>query len=129
MGRVRFTSRIKEWEGKTEQDLDKSVLKMALDIHRMSGILAPKLDGGLVKSGRIERNGTASYSIVYGGRGIPYARIQHEGGTIRPKTAERLVWKDRKTGEFRSAKSVTIKGTKYLKKAGDSAKKNINRYI
>lgn len=106
MANVRFTSRIKHWTSKTESDLDFAVLTMATDIHRVSSILAPKGDTrNLVKSGRISRNGSANYSIIFGGGHVPYARRRH--------------YENRKTpGSLR-----------YLERAGDSTSRNIKRYI
>lgn len=94
------------------------LLEMVTDIHRRAVILAPKDSRALINSGMIEPIHDG-YKVKFGGSKVPYARIQHEGGTIRPKNKSRLTWKG-KDGRWHSAKSVTIKGTKYLEKAGES---------
>ena len=128
MGSVRFTSRIKEWTSATETKLDKAVLEMATDIHRVAGMNAPKLTRALVKSGRIKKNGQANYSVIYGGGSVPYGRIQELGGIIRPKKHDYLTWKDA-SGNWHRAKSVTIKAQHYLERAGDATSRNIKRYL
>lgn len=105
MGRVRFTSRIKQWTSQTEGKLDLAVLEMATDIHRVSGLLAPKDTRALVNSGRIEREGKAHYKVIYGGGAVPYARRRH--------------FENKKTpGSLR-----------YLERAGDSTSRNVKRYL
>lgn len=105
MGNVRFTSHIKEWTAKTEGKLDVAVLEMATDIHRTSAVMAPKDSRALVNSGRIERKGSASYSVVYGGGSVPYARRRH--------------FENRKTPG----------SLLYLERAGDAAGRNVRRYL
>ena len=127
-GRVRVTSRIKQWTAETENKLDVAVLTMATDIHRVATTLAPRDLGNLASSGRIKRRGTAHYSIIFGGGRIPYARIQELGGVIKPKTAEYLHFKT-KDGEWVKTKSVKIRAKHYLKKGGDSVSRNAKRYL
>lgn len=91
-------------------------------------MIAAKKTGELRNSGRIEKREGVT-SAVFGGNGVPYGRIQELGGTIRPKTAKALSWIG-KDGERVFAQSVTLKGTHYLKRAGDSVKKeNIKKYV
>jgi hypothetical protein len=104
-GRVRFTSRIKQWTDKTEGKLDMAVLEMATDIHRISGVISPKDSRALVNSGRIDRVEKAHYRVTYGGGRVPYARMRH--------------YKNRKTpGSLR-----------YLERAGETVSRNFKRYI
>lgn len=105
MGNVRFTSRIKQWTAATEGKLDLAVLEMATDIHRVSATLAPKDSRALVNSGRIQRKGIASYSVIYGGGAVPYARRRH--------------FENRKTPG----------SLKYLERAGESTGRNVRRYL
>lgn len=105
MGNVRFTSRIKHWNAASEGKIDLAVLEMATDIHRTSAILAPKDSRALVNSGRIERKGSASYSVVYGGGAVPYARRRHFENRLHPGTLA------------------------YLERAGDAAGRNVKRYL
>lgn len=105
MGNVRFTSRIKPWTEKTVVDYDKAVLEMATDIHRVASVLSPKDTRALVSSGRIERNGTAHYSVIFGGGAVPYALRRH--------------FENRKTPG----------SLLYLKRAGDSTSRNVRRYV
>lgn len=102
---VKFTSRIKQWTDKTEQKLDIAVLEMATDIHRVSGMLAPKDTRALVNSGEIRRNGVANYSVKYGGGPVPYARRRHYENKKTPSSL------------------------RYLERAGDSVSQNVKRYI
>lgn len=105
MGRVRFTSRIKEWTGSTEQKLDIAVLEMATDIHRQSGVLAPKLTRALVNSGKITKVGKGHYTVSYGGGSVPYARRRHYENKKHPSTL------------------------KYLERAGDNVSRNAKSYL
>jgi hypothetical protein len=105
MGRVRFTSRIKQWTAQTEAKLDLAVLDMATDIHRVSGVLAPKASRALVNSGRIERVGPAHYKVVYGGGAVPYARRRHFENKKTPGSLH------------------------YLERAGDATSRNFKRYV
>ena len=105
MGRVRFTSRIKDWTADTASELDAAVLEMATDIHRMSAILAPKDSRALVLSGRIKRNGPANYSVIYGGNAVHYARQRHYENQKNPRTL------------------------RYLERPGDSVSRNVKRYL
>lgn len=102
---VRVTSRLKQWTDKTERKLDEAVLEMATDIHRVSGMLAPKDTRALVNSGRIVRNGVANYSIIYGGGPVPYARRRHYENKKTPSSL------------------------RYLERGGDSVSRNVKRYL
>lgn len=105
MGRVRFTSRIKQWTAETERKLDVAVLEMVTDIHREASILSPKLTRALVNSGRISRKGQAHYSVIFGGGSVPYARRRHFENKAHPGTL------------------------RYLERPGDKISRNIKRYI
>jgi hypothetical protein len=105
MGRVRVTSRIKQWSEQTESKLDLAVLQMVTDIDRGAKILAPKASRALVNSSRIKREGQAHYKVTFGGASVPYARRRH--------------FENKKTpGSLR-----------YLEKAGDATARNVKRYL
>lgn len=105
MGRVRFTSHIKQWTADTERKLDVAVLEMATDIHRVASILAPKASRALVNSGRISREGQAHYKVTFGGGAVPYARRRHYENKKTPSSL------------------------RYLENAGDATGRNIKRYL
>ena len=46
-----------------------------------------------------------------------YARIQELGGTIRPKSASRLAWRDPDSGKWCTAKQVTLPPRPYMRPA------------
>ena len=98
--------------------LERGLAEMATDIHKRAIILAPKKDRHLVNSGRIKRLGSTAYQVSFGNSQVPYARIQELGGTIKPKRGRFLVFKNA-AGETVFARSVTIKGKRYLTKAAD----------
>ena len=107
------------WDKVVKGDFTKvGLLEMVTDIHRRSVVLAPRDTSALVNSSKISSI-QGGYKLSFGGSRVPYARIQHEGGTIKPKRAKVLSWEG-KDGKRHFAKSVTIKGTKYLEKAADS---------
>ena len=105
MGRVKFTSRIKDWTRETEVKLDLAVLEMATDIDRVAKQLAPKDSRALVNSGRIKRDGIAHYKVIFGGGSVPYARRRHYENKLHPGSI------------------------KYLQYAGESTSRNIKRYL
>lgn len=96
------TVRIKDlspiWLAKTKLGLDKSVLKMAVDCHRVATTLAPVETGNLVGSGKINRKGNAHYSVSFGGGRVRYARRRHFENRKNPQTLKYL---------DRAGKSVT----------------------
>lgn len=96
---------MKEWTAQTGSRLDGIALEMATDIHRISGVIAPKDSRALVNSGRITRKGEAHYTVSYGGGSVPYARMRH--------------YQNRKTpGSLR-----------YLERAGETVSRNLKRYV
>jgi hypothetical protein len=105
MGRVRVTSRIGKWTSTTERKLDLAVLEIATDIDRVATTLAPHATGALANSGRVVRDGSAHYRVIYGGGAIPYARRRHYENKKTPSSL------------------------RYLERAGDQAARNINRYL
>lgn len=69
------------------QGLERGLAEMATDIHRRASILAPKDTRALVNSGKIERTGTAEYTISFGNDGrVPYARMRHFVNKKNPQT-------------------------------------------
>lgn len=116
------------WSREVEGKLKVALLEMVTDIHRRSITLAPVDTRALVNSARILPV-VSGYKVTFGSAQVPYARIQHEGGVIKPKKAKILSWVG-KDGVRRFAKSVTIKPTKYLAKAGDSVVRgNVGKYF
>lgn len=105
MGRVRFTSRIKQWTAQTEGKLDLAVLEMATDTDRVAKMLAPVDTRALVNSGRIQKLGIAHYAVTFGSSQVPYARRRHYENKLHPGTL------------------------RYLERAGDSTSRNIKRYL
>lgn len=102
---VHFTSRIGEWSRETERKADRAMLMLATTIHRDAGNLAPVLTGALVASGRVKRNGTGDYSIIFGGGRVPYAKRRHYENRKHPATLH------------------------YLERAGDANSRNFVRYL
>ena len=110
----------KDWATRTHKGLQAGLLDLASTIDARGKMLAPVDSRNLVTSAKINKETLRdSYTISYGSSKVPYARIQHEGGTIRPKYKPVLAWKD-KSGQWHYAKSVTIKGTKWLERAAES---------
>jgi phage gpG-like protein len=75
-------------------------------------MLAPRDTGALIANGRTYRDSQGHWVTKFGDNDVPYARIQELGGV---------------TGRNQS---TNIQGTHYLKRAGDSVKKeNIKKYV
>lgn len=90
--------------------MDVAVLEMATTIHARSVVLAPRAKGNLVSSGRIKRNDTANYSVIFGGNAdgfsVPYAKRRHYENKKNPQTL------------------------RYLEKAGDGVKREgVGKYV
>lgn len=94
-----------DWTADTERKLDKAVLEMAIDIHRVAGLFAPKDTRALVNSARIAKEGLAHYIVVFGGGSVPYAKRRH--------------YENRKTPN----------SLRYLERAGDATARNVKRYL
>lgn len=60
--------------------LDKATLSIAVDGLTRSKILAPKDKLSLTNNGRIDKKGNASYTVEFGDKSVPYARIHELGG-------------------------------------------------
>lgn len=105
MGRVRVTSRVIQWSERKARDMDIAMLDLATTIHRDAGNLAPVQTGALASSGRIQRNGTANYSIIFGSSAVRYARRRHYQNRKNPQTL------------------------RYLERAGDANSRNFKRYL
>ena len=125
MGVTVKSTLVSKWTPETMRKLDVAVLSLATRVHRDAMRNAPRQTGNLISSGRLRRNGAANYSVIFGGNGIPYARIQELGGTIKPKNGAYLRWKG-KDGKYHAAKRVYIKGKHYLERAGDQ---NSRRFV
>ena len=81
---------------------------------------APKLTRTLSRSIHIETLEKSRYRVELAvGTNVVYAAIQEFGGVIKAKTAKALHWIDRKSGEHRFAKAVTIPPHPYLRPAWD----------
>lgn len=108
---VSVKSHMKQFAGNQEVALDMAALRMATDIHRVSQVFAPEDKSNLVKSGKINRLGTGSYTVSYGSSKVPYARIHELGGF---------------TGR-RGTTYITAKS--YLETPGDNISKNVKKYL
>lgn len=99
---------VSAWSPKVEKNLDTGLLRVALDVHRLSSQYAPVDAGNLVSSGRVAKDGK-SYEVIYGGRGggvnVPYALRRHFENNKNPQTK------------------------RYLSRAGDQVSKQINKYF
>lgn len=103
------------------------LFEMVVDIERRAKAFAPRDTAALVNSAAISKI-TNGYKLSFGSSRVPYARIQHDGGVIKPKNAKVLAWK--KAGQWIFAKSVRIKPTKYLEKSADAiARGNVSKYF
>lgn len=99
---------ISAWSPKVERNLDTGLLRVALDVHRLSSQYAPVDKGNLVASGRVAKNGK-NYEVIYGGNSggvsVPYALRRHFENNKNPQTK------------------------RYLSRAGDQVSKQINKYF
>ncbi|WP_439946508.1 hypothetical protein [Streptomyces sp. BBFR109] len=84
--RVSFTSHIKQWSAKKAEQIDAALLARVTAIHRDAGNLAPVLTRALVNSGRIRKNGQGSYSVIFGGGSVKYAKRRHYQNRKNPQT-------------------------------------------
>ncbi len=88
---VRFTTKlVSTWTPETIQKLDGKVAALATRIHRGAIQLSPRLTGALRSSGRIQRNGTGNYSIIFGGGTVRYAKRRHYENRRNPGTLRYL---------------------------------------
>ena len=88
---VRVTSRlVSQWTPDTIRKLDVAVLSLSTRIHRDASMYAPRLTGNLIASGRIQRNDTGSYSVIFGGGSVRYARRRHYENRKHPSTLRYL---------------------------------------
>lgn len=105
MGKFTITSKLDSWESTSEQELDKSLLTMMTDIHRIAVQNAPHKTGNLQGSGVIDRIKSMSYKVKFGDSRVPYARRRHFENKKNPQTLL------------------------YLKRAGDYVTKDVNKYF
>jgi len=95
----------------------------AAQIEDKARMNAPVLTGALRNSAStISKQIGNGAEAEIGFRGIPYARIQEYGGTIRARNKPYLVY--RVGGQWRKSKSVTITGKHYLERAINEASGN-----
>lgn len=105
MGKLKFTSRIKQWRSTREDKLGVAMLALATDIHRVAVQNAPHDEGHLQGSGKVTKVDNTAYKVTFGDDRVPYARRRHFENKKNPQTL------------------------KYLERAGDSQSKNIEKYI
>lgn len=75
-------------------------------------MIAPKDSGDLRENGRTYKDASGHWVTKFGDNDVPYARIQELGGMTGRNHASQII------------------GQHYLKKAGDSVKKeNIKKYV
>ena len=91
-GKVKVTHNASAW-AKKETAVDRGALTMATEILRRAQFIAPVGEvngGGLVNSGRVDRNGLASYAVSFGGTSggfsVPYAKMRHFVNKKNPQT-------------------------------------------
>lgn len=105
-------SRLKAWATQQAKLADRVEEVIAGVILTRGTMLAPRDTGALIANGRTYRNPDGHWVTKFGDNDVPYARIQELGGD---------------TGRNNR---THIEGTHYLKRAGDSVKKeNIKKYV
>ena len=99
---------VSDWSPKVERNLDTGLLRVALDVHRLSSQYAPVDTSDLVSSGRVAKVGK-TYEVIYGGKfggkNVPYALRRHFENNKNPQTK------------------------RYLSRAGDQVSKQIEKYF
>lgn len=107
-----FNSRSKEWFNSESRVLKRTERTVGQVIVNRTSMIAPFDKGDLVESGRVEDNPSGGISVIYGGNGVAYGRIQELGGI---------------TGRNYKTKIV---GQHYLERGGNSvAKENLKKYV
>src|SRR5690606_22555365 len=83
-----FKSNSRAWVASETKRLDNAIGAMAKAMVNRGQMLAPVLSGDLKDSGRVVKNGVASYSAVFGGAnvGVPYARRREFENYKNPHT-------------------------------------------
>lgn len=83
-----FKSNSDKWFNQESKRLDRTAQNMAQVMVNRGQMLAPVDTGALVKSGRVVKNGTASYSATFGGAsvGVPYAKRRNYENRKNPQT-------------------------------------------
>lgn len=77
--------------------------------------VAPGGPGGkLGRTGTIDWQGPTQARVLFS---APFARIQEGGGTIRPHAPRKALHFRNRQGDWRSARSVHIRGRHYLRQA------------
>lgn len=101
-----FTSTSSSWLASESKVLKRAERTMGQVILNRATMLAPKLSGALVESGRVDSNPAGGISVIFGGGNVPYARRRHFENKKNPQTLH------------------------YLQKAGDSVvKEGVKKYI
>ena len=90
MGVTVKSTLVSKWTPETVRKLDVAVLSLATRVHRDAGRYAPVDTGNLVASGRVQRRGEASYSVIFGGGAIRYARRRHYENRKTPSSLRYL---------------------------------------
>ena len=90
MGVTVKSTLVSKWTPETVRKLDVAVLSLATRVHRDAGRYAPVDTGNLVASGRVQRRGEASYSVIFGGGAIRYAARRHRENRLHPNTLRYL---------------------------------------
>lgn len=83
-----FVSKSAEWFTQESRRLDRTAKNMTQVMVNRGQMIAPVLSGDLVKSGRVVKNATASYSATFGGDdvGVPYALRRNFENKKNPQT-------------------------------------------
>lgn len=104
--KVNVTFPTTPWLSTEKKKLSSAVAEMGVDILNRAIMNAPKASGALVRSGRVVKTGTTSYSVSFGDNAVRYARKREFENKKNPQTIH------------------------YLKNAGDSvAKGNTKKYF
>lgn len=83
-----FKSNSRQWLAQEIGRLDRTANTMTQVMVNRGQMIAPVLSGDLVKSGRVVKNATASYSATFGGDdvGVPYALKRNFENKKNPQT-------------------------------------------
>jgi len=100
--------------------LERATLAGALLVQNAAKEKAPYRTGTLRRSIHSEVTETSKTRCeVEVGTDVVYARIQEYGGVIKPKGPHLLRWKDAKSGQWYTARQVTLPAHPYLRPAFD----------
>lgn len=103
---IRITSRVKQWESSSMDNLEFALASLSTEIHRIAIMNAPHLNGALQDSGKVERLESMKYQVRFGDSEVPYALRRHYENKKNPQTLRYLE---------RAAESVFTDISEYFK--------------